>query len=215
VKLFFDFDGTLVDAMKRDYHAFCISSRSKIDYEEYLYRRRKREKIQDLIPAGTDFNSFIETRSSIIESIDLLSLDEVLPCVIEFLEVASENDCHILSARKSEKDLIDQCTRLGISRYFKSISAVDNPVKKGESIERISFGSPCVMFGDTEYDIAAAKQSFAVSVAVSTGIRDFEILRAESPDFLVENLGSLLTGNPSIYSGLEKQSLWYMESRKR
>ncbi len=215
MNLFFDFDGTLVDVMKRDYVAYCVASKSNnVDYREYVQRRRRRDPITHLLPSDVILHDFLKKREEIIESIDLLSLDEIFPDSIQFLDKASENKCHIVSARRSEKNLIEQCVRLGIEKYFSSISAVENPAKKSEIIKDIAGHEPRVMFGDTEHDILAARLSSSTAVSVTTGIRDFETLKRENPDFLVERLGDLLECTPSIYSRLEMHSMLLLKLEK-
>jgi beta-phosphoglucomutase-like phosphatase (HAD superfamily) len=46
----------------------------------------------------------------------------------------------------------------------------------------------CLVVRDTEADILAARSAGAVSVAVSTGEGDYELLERERPGFLFRNL---------------------------
>jgi HAD superfamily hydrolase (TIGR01509 family) len=49
----------------------------------------------------------------------------------------------------------------------------------------------CLVVGDTEFDVLAAKKAGAMAVAVSTGIDDFEFLRKSDPELLFKDIGEL------------------------
>jgi phosphoglycolate phosphatase-like HAD superfamily hydrolase len=49
----------------------------------------------------------------------------------------------------------------------------------------------CLVVGDTEFDVLAAKKAGAMAAAVSTGIDDFEFLRKSDPELLFKDIGEL------------------------
>jgi len=199
VKIFFDFDGTLVEIMKRDYRVYCDSlpGSTSLDFARYVSLRRKKTNIDEILslthPDYKDIREkFFEKRDSLIENTAYLRYDKVLQGVKESLsQISSNHKCYILSARKDEKALKDQCDEMDISQYFLSIEAVSSPKKKGSAIREINGNEAAIMVGDTEHDILAARESGSISVAVETGIRDKETISAYCPDHIIVNLSEL------------------------
>jgi phosphoglycolate phosphatase-like HAD superfamily hydrolase len=200
VKVFFDFDGTLVEIMQRDYAIYCDSlpAGSRLDFHLYTRLRRKKTNIEDILSLThrdyLDFrDDFLAKRESMMEMRKYLSLDTLLSGAHEVLSVVSKkHECYILSARQNENLLKWQCDSLDISRYFCSIIAVSSPVKKGRMISDIRGRDESIMIGDTEKDIIAARESSSISVAVDTGIRDKDTLRSYDPDHIIVNLSNLI-----------------------
>jgi phosphoglycolate phosphatase-like HAD superfamily hydrolase len=50
---------------------------------------------------------------------------------------------------------------------------------------------PGVVIGDTEADVAAANALGYLSIAVTSGIRDRDILELEHPGYLVDSIGDV------------------------
>jgi phosphoglycolate phosphatase-like HAD superfamily hydrolase len=77
--------------------------------------------------------------------------------VFEFIKNNSHNEYHIVSGTE-EKDLKFICTRLGISKYFKSIHG--SPVKKEELIKSLIISLDNYIFiGDSIDDFDASKKN--------------------------------------------------------
>ena len=49
-----------------------------------------------------------------------------------------------------------------------------------------------MIIGDTEADVAAAKSIGAMSIAVTSGIRDYDFLEKLSPDVIIRSVGDIL-----------------------
>lgn len=200
MKIFFDFDGTLVEIMKRDYRVYCDSlpDSTSLDFARYVSLRRKKTNIDEILslthPNYRDIREkFLQKRDSLIENAAYLRYDTVLQGVKESLsQISSNHECYILSARKDEKALKDQCDEMDISQYFLSIIAVSSPEKKGGIISSIKGNEVSIMVGDTENDILAARESGSISVSVDTGIRDKETIGKYYPDHITINLSELI-----------------------
>ena len=200
MKIFFDFDGTLVEIMKRDYKVYCDSlpDANALDFSKYVALRRKKTNIDNILalthPAYREFReTFLEKREILMEDPVYLQHDTVLQGVHGSLsQISSKYKCYILSARKDEKALKNQCDEMNLTQYFRSIVAVSSAEKKGKVISTMKDGETVIMVGDTENDIRAARESGSISVAVDTGIRDKGTISKYRPDHIIINLSELV-----------------------
>jgi HAD superfamily hydrolase (TIGR01509 family) len=89
--------------------------------------------------------------------------------------------------------------RFGLDRFIDALVTSREVEKRKPAPDAIllcalRLGLPaeeCLVVGDTEFDVLAAKKAGAMAAAVSTGIDDFEFLRKSDPELLFKDIGEL------------------------
>lgn len=197
MKLFFDFDGTLVNVFKRDYELYkrALRGRDSITYEEYTQRRRNNESSRSIVSLTVMnheefYPDFIAERHALTERSELLTLDTLFDGVQDVLTGLSKHPMFIISARNNHQTLTEQCKALKIDHHFRYIHAIASS-DKSPILKALSGGEIAIMIGDTEFDVESAKAAGVISVAVSSGIRSRTYLQALQPDHLIDNIKQL------------------------
>ena len=192
----FDLDGTLIDVSKRDYQLYAdlVTRLGGIPllYSDYWPLRKARTNIHQLlanshITSDERIDLFLAERKSLMESMEYLSLDKLFPDSISVLDKLSKYfDIHILTIRHNKSNTESQLRLLGLDRYHCHI--VDG--NKGEQLRLIP--NIFLMVGDTENDIIPANNVNIKSIAVTTGIRNRELLLEMNPSCIVDSLSEIL-----------------------
>ncbi len=192
-ELFLDLDGTIVDAKIRQYFVYrsCMDKMSclPLEIEKYWKLKRRKTEIQELLSASdesADAQIFLDLRSNMIKDSDLYELDELIPGVSGALESLSNNfNLKLLTARKNLEATKKQLKKHLIDEYFEEIICCGRTNK--EEVLLSSRGKT-VLIGDTEHDIISAKKAGCLSVAVTSGIREAEVLKSYKPDYVFDSL---------------------------
>lgn len=203
MNIFFDFDGTITDIAPRHYSVYvqCVAKMNgaPLDMDEYWRLKRSDVKWYKILPmSGIDPSlekEFLSFFINLIEDMDMLVTDKLFSGSIEVLDRLSlDNTLILVSLRRSHVNLTKQLKLLGIDKYFTKILSGHSDTregvlqKKAEAIRGAGEYNTGVIVGDTEADVAAAKQLNFYSIAVTTGIRDHVFLREQDPDFIVDSL---------------------------
>lgn len=204
MKIFCDFDGTIVDVESRNYRVYkeTVEKNNGIALEQADYWDLKRKKINWPIlleKSGLSPNIekiFLENFIKKIEDPSYLNSDTLFPGAYETLEVlAKNNQLYLVSLRRNEANLHAELEGLGIKHFFHKIlsghSETDGYDKKIELIEKQMNDEEGLIIGDTEADIVTGKKIGLISVAVTSGIRDKEFLANLEPDYLFESITEL------------------------
>lgn len=202
--IFIDFDGTLVDIAPRHYRVYvsCLRSFNGRPLEMYEYWKLKRANTpwgQILQLSGVDPElepEFLKLFIERIESDSELMQDELFPGSLATLDrLSKRHNLYLLSLRRNSQALERQIDNLGIRQYFQQILVGHSDTKEGvlkkkaDVIKTASFDfKNLVVVGDTEADIAAAKQLNATSVALRSGIRNDDFLEKMNPDCLLDGI---------------------------
>jgi pyrophosphatase PpaX len=192
-ELFVDLDGTIVDAKIRQYSIYksCMNNMNclSLEIEKYWKLKRQKTKIQELLAASdesADACLFLDLRSSMIKDSGLYELDELIPGVPDALESLSKNfRLKLLTARKNFEVTKQQLKKFLIDEYFEEIICCGQ-TNKEEVL--LSSKNKTVLIGDTEHDIISAKKAGCLSVAVTSGIREAEVLKNYKPDYVFDSL---------------------------
>lgn len=205
MQIFFDLDGTIVDISNRHYFVyktvvtqFCGSVLEKSKYWEL--KRSGEEWSQILLFSNVskhDEAAFLAEFTMHIEAPELLATDTLFPGSVAVLQELRE--CHeliLVSLRRNSSNLNVQLDNLGISNYFSHILSGHSDTKKGVLSKKAAVINASlqvvggVVIGDTEADVAAARQLGVPSIGITTGIRSRKYLELLNPDYVVDNLQS-------------------------
>ncbi len=185
--LAFDLDGTLVTCEPRQsavLKAVTVAEGLNVDVAAaWRLKRQGITTLQALCQAGVpyDMATRIVTRwTEIIEAPEWLSLDTPLDGVNETLAHA-QRDGHeliLVTARRRREWLLHQLAQLGLAQFFRSIAVVEGANVGFEKARALHARRAEYFIGDTEQDAKAASYAELPFIAVSTGQRDADFLRA-------------------------------------
>jgi phosphoglycolate phosphatase len=202
--IFTDLDGVLIDTTDRSYNVyaaylleqgrqplpkteFVAAKRMKIPNSEILEKTESADLLEDFTNA---WREHIETPETIVFDILFPGAKETL------LKLSSRFPITLITLRKNQKILLKELSDLGIKDLFTAILIGKEEEKRHEG--KVALLAPLthphdVMIGDSETDIRTGKALHLTTIAVSSGWRTNELLRAESPDYLVERIEDVLT----------------------
>ena len=198
--IFFDLDGTLINAGKRMYSLFqFLVPQSKLTYSEYWDLKRHKVNHQMILQQrfGYDeerFKVFEKEWLSLIETDEYLAMDTIYPNVPEMLsELQKDYTLYVVTARQFKQKTLGQLQALGLLGFFKKV-LVTEAVKTKEDLIRqeiSTLDSEDLLIGDTGHDILTAKALNVRSVAVSYGFTALEILKTYEPDQQIKSIKDL------------------------
>ena len=188
----FDLDGTLVDVSLRDY---CIYKDLVVKiggmplaYTHYWRLRQAKTDIHQILADSEVVDpdcitSFLLERKVLMESSEYLKIDKLFPGTLEILNKLSKTfNIHILTIRHNKLNTKIQLRALELD-IFKHHIVDGNKEEQMKLIPNLSF-----MVGDTENDILSANKIGVKSIAVTTGIRNRELLLEMHPAYIVNGL---------------------------
>ena len=188
----FDLDGTLVDVSIRDYQIYkdLIERLGgvTISYEGYWPLRQAKTDIHKILDDSNihdskDVDYFLANRKILMENNEYLRLDPLFPDAKELLAELSEDfEIYILTIRHNRQNTEAQLRALGIDQY-NNIIVEGN---KEQQMRRIP--NLCFMVGDTENDILPSNNIGISSIAVTTGIRNRQLLQEMNPQYSIDNI---------------------------
>jgi phosphoglycolate phosphatase-like HAD superfamily hydrolase len=214
-----DFDGPVVDVSERYYqvYRFCLHKVQQNDPDIVLrvlskaeFWGMKRAKVSEveigrqsgLNPAQAQ--EFSQCRRVTVHTFPYFEFDQILPGVRETLmDLRSQGIApHIITMRR-QRELTFALAQFQLSDLFapdhrhcigddfvKTQDHLDKPVLMAQALAQIAPADPVWMVGDTEADIIAAQTHGIPVVAVLSGIRDEERLRAYQPDVIQPDLAT-------------------------
>lgn len=208
-----DFDGTLIDPFERLYQLYKDLTRQYSRgpiLSKRLYRRYKREGMSEeeiFLQSAPDefFSIYQQERQGLIETEKYLQFDRLIPTAREALKVLSSLfDLVLLSGRKNRTLLDYQLQKLDIDLFFDMILPAGFENKSKEELVRNNlciFNDNTVIIGDTEEDIIVGKKLGLLTVAVSSGLRRETFLTSYQPDYLVDDIFSVVSLVKKMASG--------------
>ena len=203
MKIFFDFDGPILDVTCRYYRVFLdISGSGNLIAKSKLWALKRQgqswETILKTYKLPISKNEFYKFWSRRVELKKYLILDKIQPQVKENLrQLSAKYPLYLISLRKSKLNLLWQLRDLDLAKYFKKIiycpDASRRPWQaKAAKIKKIlKLKEEAVIIGDTEVDIRAGKLAGIKSIGVTCGIRNRNLLIGENPDYLISGLKTI------------------------
>ena len=199
-KIFFDLDGTLIDASERLYSLFqFLVPHSKLTKKEYwnLKRHKNSHKmiLSQLFSYDENFIAQFEKKwMHLIEADEFLIKDVLYPGVREVLSALRNTySLYVVTARQFSEKVDEELRRLGILDFFEAIFVTKQKVSKEELIRTHFYPTSNDIFvGDTGKDVQTAKACGIQSIAVAHGFMDKEVLKTYQPDLIIKNIKEIL-----------------------
>jgi phosphoglycolate phosphatase-like HAD superfamily hydrolase len=203
--LVFDLDGTLLDVSARHHHVYslvCVALGGEpLDRATYWHLKRQRTSLAEILAqSGLDDGNvaaFEAQFAELIEIPDNLGFDVLFPDTVAVLtRLAATYRCGLVSLRSSTTALRAQLAVFALTPFFEIIEIAaagpDPAFQKARLIRKtVPDDDPAVVIGDTEADVAAANALGYLSIAVTSGIRDRQVLEQDSPSYLVDGIGGV------------------------
>jgi phosphoglycolate phosphatase len=217
--LFVDLDGPLLDVSERYFRVHVdILSRfglKSIDKPNFWNGKRNRRPLSLLLTdsgATFDEGAYSKLWLENIESDDYLSFDRVHDGVIPLLQHLGQEHTQVLVTLRQRSEAVRaQLSRLQLNSYFRAILTAAPLSHHSWRVKRNLIESSGLadetswIVGDTEVDILAGKSLGLTTVAVLSGIRNEELLKQMTPDFILPGILELPKVLPSgkslVYSG--------------
>jgi phosphoglycolate phosphatase len=203
--LVFDLDGTVLDVSARHHHVYstvCASLGGEpLDRAAYWHLKRQRTGWPEILAqsglADGQITAFETKFVELIELPDSLGFDVLFPEAIPVLtRLAATYRCTLVTLRSSTTALRAQLAVFALTPFFEAIESgaagADPAFQKARMIRKtVPADDPAVVIGDSEADVTAANALGYLSIAVSSGIRDRDLLALDSPGYLVDDIGGV------------------------
>lgn len=195
--IFFDLDGTLIDAGERLYSLFqFLVPQSELTYEEYWDLKRHKNTHAMILSQRFGYNElqikdFEQHWLDLIETQEYLDKDTVYTGVIETLEKLKQKSAlYLVTARQSVENTVAELRRLKLFDLFDDVLITEHKVAKEELIrQRVAhLSSDDIMVGDTGKDIQTGKSLGIKTVTVANGFIAPEVLQEYKPDKILNEI---------------------------
>lgn len=203
--IFFDLDGTILDVSERVYCLYrkILKDRQKkyLSKRDYIKLKRQKEG-NDVILAKTGAEDFLENFNKRwqedVEKEEFLSFDRVLPGTRRALEeIKKQYKLVLVTLRDNPKNLRWELKEKKIDKVFDDVliesgrDVKDKYLIKRDLINKYNGKNKLCIIGDTETDIIAGKKLGIETLAVASGMRDYNFLKKQNPTYLIKNLGEI------------------------
>lgn len=202
INIFFDLDGTLIDASERLYKLFIdLIPDCKLTKQEYWSLKRQNIKHKTIIENffsnynynhNHNFDDFERKWLNNIENNNYLCYDKICNNAINILNyLASKNyNLYLLTARQSKENLYKELTKFQILNFFKNIFITEQKYTKTEIINQQFFNlsNDDFIVGDTINDILCGKELNIKTIALTNGFINKNILEKYQPNYLCNAL---------------------------
>lgn len=194
MNIFFDLDGTLVDASERLYCLFCdLIPECTFTKEEYWDLKRNKinhQKILEKYFPQYNFSEFNFKWLSLIEDTKYLKLDQLYDFTIDLLESLTE-DLYLITARQSKENLLKELESLNIKKYFNEIYVTENKLTKEDMFRNMKLDRNCILVTDTGKDIMMAQNANIKTIGVTWGFMNKKKLIEYKPNYLIDRQSKL------------------------
>jgi phosphoglycolate phosphatase-like HAD superfamily hydrolase len=200
--LFVDLDGTLLDVFER-YHrlhsdlVFEVGGSTPRKRDEYLAFKRSGMSEGSIIEPCFDrpetARAYLALRDRLIETPRYLEYDAPFPWTSKTLQFLRRScEVHLLTARRSRRLLDTQLERLGLDVLLDSVTTAPDGNKASAVEAHPAFDRHnVVIVGDTELDVATGRKLGVTVVAVTSGLRDEQFLRASGAKHVLSSIAGL------------------------
>lgn len=198
MKIFFDFDGTLIDVSERYYQIYCAAINTNsclIPFEIYWNYKRERvaeEKIIQKHHPEVNYNEYEKKRIYLIEDPVFLKYDILIHGARDMLDNIKKNhDLYLVTLRNNSRSFREQLKTLTIESFFTNI---ENNSSNGKSWERKIkliqhlYDRSSWIIGDTEADVKAGQMLGMRTCAVLSGIRNKDKLKELNPNYIISTV---------------------------
>ena len=202
MNIFFDLDGTIIDSRNRLFSLFCdLTKQNILDIDDYWELKRSMYDHEFILKTYCNYSDEQVTSFNIswinkIETRKYLSKDILFPFTIEVLQELTSNKTkiYLVTARQSTENTRSELSELGIDQFFSNIFITNAQMNKSIIIR--NFNIPItrkdLFVGDTGIDMQAGKELGITTVAVLSGFRNRSMLKKYNPEFIIDDIRSLL-----------------------
>ncbi len=200
LKLFLDFDGTIVDCRNRLYGLLTeLAPGHGLSLERYWRLKRSGLTQPELTRKFLGFsesavNEYSRRWLERIEEEFRLDQDALVPGLGSFLRrQAGLGNLYLVTNRQFRERTVRQVERLGLAGFFQEILVTEQKCSKAALVESaaLSVTPEDIFIGDTGEDILAARELGCLAVAVTWGFQNAESLARYKPDFMAEAVEEL------------------------
>lgn len=201
MKIFFDLDGTLLDSRQRLFTLFCdLTEQNILDFDQYWDMKRSMVDHRTILSENLKYSDskilkFQSDWLNQIEEIRYLDMDIPFTFTKNVLEKLTENNqLFVVTARQKRNGVDHQLSNLNLESYFQDILVTEGQKSKTQLIFDAcgNLSENDIVVGDTGLDVLTAKELKCRSVAVLSGFRNRNILSSYNPDYIGENIKSLI-----------------------
>ena len=218
IRVITDFDGPIMDVSERYYrvYRYCLTSTRRPNQsiqpftkaEFWALKRSQVPEAEIGRRSGLDdeqAQAFAKTRKATVHTMPYLRYDSLVPGAMQTLEKAQALgfDLTVMTMRRV-RELDEALLRCGLGPFFpadrryclgntyqKTGDTKDKPLLMERAMAELP-NIPTWMVGDTEADIAAARNQNIPVIGVLSGIRDRDRLNHYKPDWIANNFAEAL-----------------------
>lgn len=196
MNVFFDLDGTLLDAKPRMYCLFQdLVPKSKLTFNEYWKLKKDNFKHKDILTSlyaytEDDLIEFENEWMRTIEMPEWLALDKPFEGVTDYLRtIAGITNLYIVTARQDEENVTIQLSSFGWLELVAKVFVTNGEKEKHEMVKsEIEVAKVDWFVGDTGTDIESGKKLGIRTAAVLSGFMAKEKLEWYKPDLIVDTV---------------------------
>lgn len=194
-QLYFDLDGTILDAKKRLYLLFLhIVPECKLTFFEYWelkkdmkshgyileymynYDKKSIEKFNQIWLKKIELKKWLQ-RDTIIEGSNFL-----------LNRLSKRYELYLITSRQSIDNTLWQLKKLKLSQFFSEIIVVSSNSSKYEELRSRNCSVNSLIIGDTGIETEAGKKLNMKTVSVLSGFRNERSLKKYSPDYIINSI---------------------------
>lgn len=199
MKIFFDLDGTLIDASDRLYKLFQnLVPESKLSKTEYWELKRNKVNHKEILRSlfGYSDTQIIHFEKIWMEQIELpewIRYDNPFENVTAYLkELKNRGELFLVTSRQFEAATIAQIESYGWFDLFKEVLVTRQVLSKSEMIKRIDVSADDWMVGDTGKDIEEGRKAGLLTAGVLSGFLNRSKLEEYHPEIIVDSVTDLI-----------------------
>jgi phosphoglycolate phosphatase len=199
MNIFFDFDGTLIDAKARLYMLFQhLVTESALTFDEYWDLKKNKIGHKEILSNQFNYSNeriteFEKNWMSKIELPEWLDLDKPFDGISEFLVgIAKSYTLYVVTSRQFESNALEQVRKFGWSDLFEKVFVTQQIKEKSELIiSEVEITENDWFVGDTGKDIQTGKKLGIKTAAVLSGFLNKEKLLEYEPDLIEADVTKL------------------------
>jgi phosphoglycolate phosphatase len=196
MNIFFDLDGTLINAQNRLYSLFqYLVPESKLTCDKYWTLKRDKNDHHKILTSKYNFSEsqfkvFEEKWLTMIETVEYLQKDFIIDNVYEVLKtLQSKGDLYLVTERQNTKNTLSELESLNLSCFFTKIFITNHTISKNDIIKNnCKVACTDYLAGDTGRDVLTGKQLGIKTIAVTYGFLSREVLKTYGADYLIDNI---------------------------